>query len=92
MNALALAAAGLAGQACLHEPDKVAGGRYSNISDVGAGNVNSDIGANWARKQKFGKANKIAEEIEKQVKADMKKKKISQALWRKPMMNVVLNV
>ncbi len=93
-NALALAKAGMKQQAVLHEPDKVAGGRYSNISDVGLGLVNSDIGANWggATIKGVAKPNRIAWEIEQEVKAEMKKKKISQALWRKPKMNVDLHL
>lgn len=94
IDALARATAGMKGMAVLHEPDKVAGGRYSNISDVGSSAVNSDIGANWggATVKGVAKPNKIAREIENDVKAELRKKKISRALWRKPMMNIILTV
>ncbi|MEA3061811.1 MAG: hypothetical protein QOJ94_1592 [Sphingomonadales bacterium] len=82
----------MAGKAVLHEPDKVAGGRYDKISDIGLGSVNSDIGANWGG-VKFNVSGRvpIANNVEKAIRAEMKQKKVSQAFWRKVQMELVLS-
>jgi len=90
-TAQALAAAGMEGQAVLHEPDKVAGGRFDKITDVGDGDVNSDIGANWGGWGSVpGRVHIVETIIEKPIIAEMKKKKVARALWRKVMMQVIL--
>ncbi|HLV37381.1 MAG TPA: polymorphic toxin type 15 domain-containing protein, partial [Spirillospora sp.] len=38
----------LARRAALHDPDQVAGGEVTGISALGAGNINSSIGAQWS--------------------------------------------
>ncbi|WP_296616615.1 DUF4157 domain-containing protein [Sphingomonas sp.] len=92
-TALAKAADGMKGKAVLHEPDKVAGGRYDEIQDIGSGVVNSDIGANWGgvsfEPATAGRIN-IPNMVEQKIKAEMKSKKVTQALWRAVKMDLLL--
>jgi hypothetical protein len=81
--------------AALHEPDQVVGGRQRDanqgIAGLGLSDVNSDIGANWGGMSFGGLARKhLANQLEKDVKAFMKKKKVAKAFWVKVQMKVVL--
>jgi hypothetical protein len=82
-DAYVLAKKGMEGQNVLHEPDKVAGGRYDKIADIGLGEVNQDIGGKWP---------KLAKGVEDNIRTQMAKKNISETLWRKPKMDLTLSV
>jgi hypothetical protein len=50
------------GQAALHNPDGIAGGKVDDITGMGDSNVNSSIGSQW----KNGRADSIEEQVKKQ--------------------------
>ena len=81
----------MANVAALHEPDQVVGGRFDRIKGLGLSNVNSDIGANWGGMSFAGLARAhLANKLEADVKAYMRKLRISRAFWRKTKMNVLM--
>ncbi|MEA3018007.1 MAG: hypothetical protein QOI38_2729 [Sphingomonadales bacterium] len=90
-TARAKAEEGMQNTAMLHEPDKVAGGRYEKITDIGQLDVNNDIGANWGgRTIGLAVRKPIAKNLEKAITEEMKQKKVSRAFWRKVGMDVTL--
>jgi hypothetical protein len=66
-------------QNALHSPDQVAGGRFDQITGMGAADVNQDIGANWGQ---FKKPAHLANQLQDKAKASLRKLKVSQAFWR----------
>jgi hypothetical protein len=87
------AEAGIKGKAVLHEPDKVAAGRYDEIQDIGSNAINGDIGANWAGMSfdpKVTGRKHLVKMIEGDVTKEMTQKNVERALWRAVKMNVEL--
>lgn len=81
------------GKAVLHEPDKVAAGRYDEIQDIGSNAINGDIGANWAGMSfdpKVTGRKHLVKMIEGDVTKEMTQKNVERALWRAVKMNVEL--
>ena len=50
------------GQAALHNPDGVAGGKIDSITSMGDENINSSIGSQW----KSGRASSIESQVKSQ--------------------------
>jgi hypothetical protein len=51
-------------QHALHSPDQVVGGEFDQLTGMGQGDVNSDIGANWGR---WGKPKHLADDLQTEV-------------------------
>jgi hypothetical protein len=77
-------------QDALHSPDQVAGGRYLQLTGVGTGYVNGDIGANWGGFTQMGKPTHLANKLHDDVLAEMRRLNIRRAFWRQVKMNVRL--
>ena len=76
-------------QHALHSPDQVAGGRYNQLTGLGSGWVNSDIGRNWG---KFRKPRHLANDLEREVQASMRRQNVRRAFWRQVKMKVMLRI
>lgn len=77
-------------QEALHSPDQVAGGPYLQLTGVGTGYVNGDIGANWGGFTRMNKPTHLADKLHEDVLAEMRRLNIRRALWRQVKMNVRL--
>lgn len=79
----------LSTQHALHSPDQVAGGSHTDLTGVGLGVVNSDIGANWGG---WGqKPVALANWLERQVRDSMTRLRVRRAFWRAVRMNIALH-
>ena len=76
-------------QHALHSPDQVAGGEHDELTGVGVGAVNSDIGANWGA---FGKPRHLANDVEAETRANLRTANVDEAFWRQVRMNVQLGL
>ncbi|MBI1762148.1 MAG: hypothetical protein HYR56_12015 [Acidobacteria bacterium] len=78
----------MATQQALHSPDQRVGGSYDQLTGLGSGPVNLDIGANWGQAKR--KPAHLASVLKKGVEAAMKRLRIRRAFWRQVKMNVSL--
>jgi hypothetical protein len=74
-------------QHALHSPDQVAGGRYDDLTGLGAADVNSDIGMNWG---KFNKPEHLADKLHADTEGWMNSHHVQRPFWRQVRMNVNL--
>jgi hypothetical protein len=86
-TATAVVDAWLRTQHALHSPDQVAGGRFDDLTGLGAGSVNVDIGKNWGG---FEKPVHLANTLHRSVLAAMRTLRVRRAFWRQVRMNVQL--
>lgn len=75
-------------QHALHSPDQVAGGQHDQLTGVGAGSVNVDIGKNWGG---FEKPRHLANELHQEVLTAMRRLNVRRAFWRQVRMGVTLS-
>ncbi|MGX2040186.1 eCIS core domain-containing protein [Methylocaldum sp. MU1018] len=74
-------------QHALHSPDQVAGGRHDQLTGLGSGAVNVDIGKNWGG---FEKPVHLANQLERDTRDAMRRLNVRRAFWRQVRMNVTL--
>lgn len=74
-------------QHALHSPDQVAGGRYDDLTGLGAANVNVDIGRNWGG---FDKPVHLANRLHTDTINWMTGHHVRRPFWRQVRMNVNL--
>lgn len=76
-------------QHALHSPDQVAGGRFDQLTGLGAGSVNTDIGKNWGG---FEKPVHLANQLHRDTLDAMRRLNVRRAFYRQVRMNVTLTV
>jgi Novel toxin 15 len=75
-------------QHALHSPDQVAGGRHDQLTGLGAGTVNVDIGRNWGGVKK---PIHLANTLHQDTLESMRRLNVRRAFWRQVRMNISLS-